>query len=88
MYYLESLDTNKTIATFEVFNKEAIKAAIVTHLANNPLEFIEYSKDYKQPTKYAGTEHLGLFANNPLNNQPCKVIIKGEREYWKPLTIN
>lgn len=88
MYYLESLDTNKTIATFEVFNRDAIRDAILNHLANNPLEWIEYTKDYKQPTKYAGTEHLGLFANNPVSNQPCKIIIKGEREYYKPLTIN
>lgn len=88
MYYLESLDSHTPIATFQNFDREAIKETIVKHLANNPLDYIEYSKDYKQPTKYAGTEHLGLFANNPVSNQPCKIIIKGEREYYKPLTIN
>jgi hypothetical protein len=88
MYYLESLDNHKTIATFEKFDREAIKEAIVKHLADNPLDYIEYSKDFKLPTRYAGTEHLAFFANNPVSNQPCKVILKGEREFYKPLTIN
>ena len=86
MYYLESIDTGKTIATFEVFNRDAIRDEIFKHLAANPTETIEYSKDYKKPTKYAGTEHLDLFANNPKTNQPCKIIFKGQKEYYKTLT--
>lgn len=87
MYYLESLDTGKTIQDFKNFDREQILQCILRYLANNPNETIEYSKDYKKPTKYAGTEHLGLYANNPFTNEPCKVIIKGEKEYYIPLTI-
>lgn len=88
MYYLQSLDNHTTFATFATFDKDEIKKTIINYLGENPLHLIKYSKDYKKPTKYAGTEHLAFFANNPVSNQPCKVIIKGEKELYKPLIIN
>ena len=87
MWYLESSDTNTTIKVFETFDKDKIRQTIVEHLSKFPNDYIEYSKDYKQPTKFAGTEHLGLYTSNPITNEPCRVIIKCEREYYKPINI-
>ena len=82
-----SQDQDMFIAFFEKFNKAEIKAAIVDHLTANPGDTLEHCKEYSQSSikKYYGVEIINFYAVNPKSGQPSRIIIKGDREYYKPL---
>ena len=81
---------NKDMAVewFEKFDKEAIKKAIVKHLANDPTDTLEHCKEYskKDIKKYYGMEIINFYKCNK-KGEPCLIILKGNKEYLKKLTI-
>lgn len=76
------------IAFFDKFDKDAIKAAIITHLQSNPTDTLEHCKEYNKTDikKYYGNEILNFYEVNPKNNIPSLVILKGDKQYYKALT--
>ncbi len=86
-HYLHSDDTEELIKSFKKFDKAAIKAAIISHLEANPKDTIEYSKDFslEDQKKYSGTDILDFYCNNPKSGNPCKMIFKGEKTFYKKL---
>jgi len=84
--FSQSLDVH--VRWFEKFDKQAIKTAIVEHLKQYPDDVLEHCKDYpkEEAGKYYGMEIINFYQN--FNNKPCRLIMKGNREYYKPLTVD
>jgi hypothetical protein len=71
---------------YDTFDKVKIKADIITHLSTDPSDTIEHCKEYsKQDAKrFYGYEIISFYEMH--NNVACKLVFKGDREYFKPLT--
>jgi hypothetical protein len=82
--FSQSLDVH--VRWFEKFDKQAIKTAIVEHLKQYPDDVLEHCKDYPKGEVGCGMEIINFYQN--FNNKPCRLIIKGNREYYKPLTVD
>jgi hypothetical protein len=77
-----------TFATFEQFDKELIRTAIIDHLKNNPSALVQHLKDWsskKDAKKFYGKEMLNIYENNPLNNEPSLIITKGNHTFYKTI---
>ena len=87
MYYLHSDNTENLIKSFETFDVLDIKMSILAHLEDNPTDTIEYSKDLspEDAKKYVGKDIIDFYANNPKAGAPCKLILKGEKVFYKKL---
>ena len=74
------------IEWYDTFDKAQIKVDIVKHLSADPSDTIEHCKEYsKQDTKrFYGYETISFYEMH--NNVACKLVFKGDREYFKPLT--
>jgi len=84
-YLLFSLEQDMPIKWFEKFDKEEIKTAIINHLTEHKTDQLEFCREFsaKDLKKYIGYEIIDFYQNN--NNKVCKVITKGNREFYKPL---
>lgn len=84
-HLLFSQEQDQPIKWFEKFDKEEIKTEIKKWLSENPTDTLEHCKEYskKDLKRYAGYEIINFYHN--FNNKPCLLIVKGGREYFKPL---
>jgi len=86
-HYLFSMDSETMIASFDKFNKEAIKKAIIGHLQQNPNDTVEHCKDFNASDirKYYGHEILNLYEVNKRNGKVSKVITKGNKTAYSSI---
>jgi hypothetical protein len=84
-HYLYSENEQRHIAVFEYFDKEAIREAIVKHLAKDDTDIIQHEKTEIEPAKYYGNEVLNIYEANPKTGKPCLVVQKGSKTFYKPL---
>ena len=80
-HLLYSQEQNQPIKWFEKFDKEEIKTEVVNWLKDNPTDTLEHCK--KDLRKYAGNEIINFYENK--NAVPCLVVLRGTKEYYKPL---
>jgi hypothetical protein len=84
-HLLFSHNQDRPIQWFDKYNPIAIKEAIVQHLKDNPDDTVEHCKEYdnRELKKYAGYKIINFYTT--ANCRPCKIILKGNKEYLKPL---
>lgn len=84
-HLLFSQEQDQPIKWFDKFDKEEIKTEIKKWLSENPTDTLEHCKEYskKDLKKYIGYEIINFYHN--FNNNPCLLIVKGGREYFKSL---
>ena len=84
---LFSQDHNMPIAWFDKFNAAEIKQGIIKHLKQFPADTLEHCKEYSKEDikKYYGMEILNFYKCNS-GGVPCKVVLKGDKEYLKQLS--
>ena len=83
-HYLFSMDSETMIASFDKFNKEAIKKAIIGHLKQNPNDCVEHCKDFSKSDfrQYYGHEILNFYKVNVMNSKISKVVTKDNRTLY------
>ena len=84
MHYISSDDTCDVIERFETFDSVKIKDSILNHLKENPSDTVTL---YKVNTnkKYYGDDVIDFFSVNPKSGKPCKIVLKGNKEFFKEL---
>lgn len=84
---LYSQDLSRPVAFFEKFNKEDIKKEIINHLTKYPEDTLEHCKEYSKSDikKYYGSEIINFYSVNPKSGKVCKVVLKGNKEFYQPL---
>lgn len=82
-HYIFSDNEDAAILTIDTFNKETLKAAILNRLKTHPFDTLTHEKE-NLDKKYVGNDILGFYQNNE-KQIPCRLIIKGHQEYFKPL---
>lgn len=87
-YALFSQEKDQVINWFDGFDRNKIVQTIKNHLKNNPCDTIEYCREYdkKDIKKYYGMKIIDFYGCNPNTKQPCKIVTKGNKEYYKPLS--
>ena len=77
------------IVWFDKFDAAAIKEGIIKHLTDNPTDTIEHCKEYSKEDikKYYGNEIINFYKCNK-NGHPCRVVLKGNKEYLSKLDID
>ena len=88
-YSLYSQLKDMPIAFFEKFDRVQIKQTIVKHLNENKADTLELCREYdkKNISKFYGTQILQIFEVNPKNNKPSICITRGNKMYYKTLTV-
>lgn len=83
-HYLFSMASETMIASFDRFNKEAIKKAIIGHLRQFPNDCVEHCKDFSSTDfrQYYGHEILNFYKVNVMNSKISKVVTKGNRTLY------
>ena len=74
------------IATFETFDKDAIRNAIISHLNANSGDIVEHSKDWgtaKDKTNFP--QSVNFYEVNPKNGKPSLIIQKENKTFYKSL---
>lgn len=84
-HYLESLEKEKIIYSFEEFDAEAIKNCILNYFAFNNYEdeLWLYKVDNNKET--VGDIYIDAFVYR--NGSVCKEVQKGNRTFYKKLTL-
>jgi hypothetical protein len=78
-------DAGEVFKTFDEYNPDEIKAAIVTHLRENPEDVVEHAKEFTpyQKRKYVGVgETLDYYEVNPINKRVSKIVTRGNRTLY------
>jgi hypothetical protein len=88
-HYLFSIDSETMICSFDKFNKEAIKKAIIGHLKEFPKDCVEHCKDFSKGDfrQYYGYEILNCYEVNRANGKVSKIISKGNKTYYSSIEI-
>lgn len=73
-------EKDNTLATFDTFNADAIKAEIVKYLTANPGGSLTHEKTQVNK-KYAGNEILNWYEVNKKNGQPSKACYNGAGKF-------
>jgi len=83
---LFSQDLDVPIRFFDKFDAGLIKEEIISHLKEYPNDTVEHCKEYSKEDikKYYGYEILSFYRCNK-SGIPSKVILKGDKEYTRPL---
>ena len=86
-YSLYSQNQEMIVKWFDKFDKEEIKKEIVRHLQENKTDVLELCREYskKDVKRYYGNEIISFYQNNPKTNEPSKVVLRGNKEYFKTL---
>jgi len=87
-HYLYSQDADTRIVEFEKFDRDAIKTNILVHLLKEPTDVIEHLKEVYKDSFGVGVEIINFYGINPKTNQPSRIITKGNKDYYQPLTLN
>ena len=84
-HLLYSHNSDAPVVWFDKFNASDIKAAIVKHLTANTTDTIEHCKQYSNLDikRFYGNEIINIYQYH--NGKVCKLIIKGNKEYFKPI---
>ncbi len=84
---LFSQEQDMSIAFFDKFDKEEIQEAIIRHLEAFPTDTVEHCKSFPSNDlrQFQGSEIINFYEVNPKTNKVCKVITKGNKEYFKEL---
>ena len=74
---------------FETFNAKEMTNLIINHLKANPQAMVTHSKEYVPhlKNKYYGNEVIDVYEVNPKTKEPSKIIIKGNKTFYKTLTL-
>ena len=74
---------------FETFNAKEMTNLIINHLKENPSAMVTHEKEFAPhlKKKYYGNEIIDIYEINPKTKEPSKVIIKGNRTYYKTLIL-
>lgn len=85
-YLLFSQNQEQPIKWFTKFDKEGIKTEIINHLKEYKTDVLEFCKEYSKTDlkRYVGYNIIDFYQNN--NEVPCKVVLRGNKEYFKSLT--
>jgi hypothetical protein len=85
-HLLFSQNQDMPVVLFDQFDAQAIKQAIVEHLKADPTDTIEHCKEYNRSDarRFYGHEIISFYACDRFG-KPCKVITKGDKNYFKPL---
>ena len=88
-YSLYSHEQDMPVKWFDKFDKVEIKNSIIQHLTDHPKDTIELCREYskKDLKRYYGNEILQIFEVNPKNNKPSICITRGNKMYYKTLTV-
>lgn len=86
-YLLYSQNQEMIVKWFDKFDKEEIKKEIVRHLQESKTDVLELCREYskKDVKRYYGNEIISFYQNNPKTNEPSKVVLRGNKEYFKTL---
>jgi hypothetical protein len=89
-HYLFSMDSETMIASFDKFDKESIKKAIIGHLKQFPDDCVEHCKDYSSSDirQYYGYDILNCYEVNKANNKISKVLkafLSGNKPIYKSI---
>lgn len=74
------------IKTFETFDKSVIKSYIVDYLTKHPNEEITHEKECRDK-RFVGNDIINFYGVNPKSNKICKIITRGHKDYYQPLSI-
>lgn len=80
-HYLDGEKGN--FATFETFDKDKIKEAIIKRLTEVPDDLVIHYKDCEDKKQVA--DLVDMYEVNPKNGKPSLIIQKGNRSFYKPL---
>ena len=74
---------------FETFDATKMTELIINHLKANPDAMITHEKEYnaENKKKYYGNEIIDFYESNPKTGEPSKVIIKGNKTYYKTVEL-
>lgn len=84
-YYLDG--EKGTFKTFDYFDRELIRSAILEHLKSNPDSIVEFSRGYddeKDNKKYF-PKVIDIYEVNPRSGKPSLIIQKGNKTFYKSL---
>lgn len=87
-HYLYSWNKELNVYTFDKFNKEAIKEAILDYLTAHPDDTLEHTKDMNledRETYYGDTEIINFYSVCPSSNKISKIVSKNGKDYFQPL---
>lgn len=83
-HYIYSDNEIDPLLTIDTFDKNVLKGTILNRLKTHPSDTLTHEKEILDK-KYVGNDILGFYQNDG-SQRPCRLIIKGHREYLKPLT--
>lgn len=88
-HHLFSENEDMPIAWFEKFDKDEIKTAIIKHLTEHPNDILEHCKELNDTVSQllGQSEILGFYEINPTNKRPSRIVMKGNKKYYKSLTV-
>jgi len=86
---LVSQNSDLFIAWFDTFDAAAIKKAIINHLQKCPCDTIKHVKEYSKEDikKFYGYQIINFYEVNPKTKLPSLVITKGNKTFYRKLTI-
>jgi hypothetical protein len=82
-------ENDKLIESFNEFDADKIKTATIKFLTENPNGMVEHCKDPspEDRKKFWGKESINAYEVNTATKQICKIVVKGNKIYYKPITI-
>ena len=85
---LFSQNKDMPVQWFPKFDKEPIRQAIINLLTEDPKDTIELCREYPKDSykRFYGSEIISFYEVNPKTGQPSKVILKGDKQYYTPLS--
>lgn len=86
-YYVEIMsnesEADSEFVYFSEFDEEKILQTIITAIQTG--KWCEYGKKI---AKWPYMEAISHYDVNPNNGKPSKIVCKGQKEYYIPLTLN
>ena len=76
---------DEIILELEAFDRNRLLSSIVEYLLAYPEAELTHEKTGSDK-RYYGNDILNFYQNK--NGKPCRVIVKPNREYYKPLTFS
>lgn len=86
-HLLFSQDTDQPIKWFDKFDREAIKAAIIEHLTNNPTDCIEHCKEPSKSDlkRFVGYDIINFYQVSPTSKKISLIISKGDKTFYRSI---
>ena len=86
-HVLFSQDTEQPIKWFDNFDREAIKAAIVKHLTDNPNDCVEHCKEPSKNDlrRFVGYDIINFYKVSPKSKKVSLLILKGDKTFYRSI---